>query len=294
MLANTNTAPARVSDVWKDYAYELVGGIGLLFFPVPIGVLKRQLVGKQKSGEFEFYSHPNFVCTAHLIWLGWAVAAAAIYNQYAAANALWQVPIGVMSWAWLVVLVSTFIVMGLRFNRVATGFLGAGVLISLLAAVVFELRSEFGLFEGIRNALSSIPVVVDWGVPMMTSLVLGSVFAGVAAWRRLNDRWMLRDFGNFLEHMNFQHRDRSISKGAKTFVAVHNCLIRRYLLFGYGAIEVRTSSGTRLIDKIEGVFFAQAHAEMMKSRLSATDARVVMADFVDEEEAEEEDAVGVE
>ena len=48
-----------------------IGSIGLMFFPVPITLFKRQLAGKMdKDGRMEFYSHPNFICTMHLIWIG--------------------------------------------------------------------------------------------------------------------------------------------------------------------------------------------------------------------------------
>ena len=50
------------------------GSIGLMFIPMPISLFQRQLAGKtDKEGTLEFYSHPNFICTMHLIWIGWIV-----------------------------------------------------------------------------------------------------------------------------------------------------------------------------------------------------------------------------
>jgi hypothetical protein len=127
---------------------------------------------------------------------------------------------------------------------------------------------------------------------MVISFVLGILFVCVAAWRRLNDRWSLKPTGNYLEHENFQEKDRTISKGAKTFVAVYPCLLRRYLLFGFGDIEVRSSTGEKIIDRIEGVFFARHHAEVIKVRFGTTDTRSAEAEAEEmEDEVSEDEAL---
>ena len=95
-----------------------------------------------------------------------------------------------------------------------------------------------------------------------------------------------------MEHENFQERDRTIAKGAKTFIAVFPCLLRRYLMFGFGNIEVRSSTGTTLIDRIEGVFFARRHADVIKYRFGTTD--ISMDADAESEEAEEDDAAEAE
>ena len=131
-------------------------------------------------------------------------------------------------------------------------------------------------------------MVVEWGVPFVVSFVLGAVYVFMASWRRLNDCWNLKPVGNYLEHENFQEKDRTISKGAKTFVAVFPCLIRRYLYFGFGDIEVRSSTGTTIVDKIEGVLFAKRHADMILSQFATTD--VSQAALAEAEEMEEEES----
>jgi len=181
------------------------------------------------------------------------------------------------------------IVMGLQFTRVAVGFLGAGLVIFFLGLWLIQALGDVQIFRQIAGWFRKIPVLVEWGVPMVVSFVLGFTFVCVATWRRLNDRWTLRPTGNYLEHENFQERDRTISKGAKTFVAVYPCLLRRYLLFGFGNIEVRSSTGTTLIDRIEGVFFAQKHADLIKYRFGTTDVYIASAD-AESEEAEDEAA----
>jgi hypothetical protein len=146
-----------------------------------------------------------------------------------------------------------------------------------------QVTSELTIFKGIYAQLRKIPVHVEWGVPFVVSVVLGINFVSVAAWRRMNDRWSLQAVGNYLDHENFQEKDRTISKGAKTFVAVFPCLIRRYLFFGYGDIEVRSSTGAALIDRIEGVLYAHQHAEVIKHKFGTTD--------ISTEEEEESEAV---
>lgn len=271
--------------VWA-FLMSFMGRLGLVFFPVPVGVFRRQLVGYfGRDGLLEFYSHPNLVCTSHLIWVGWVVALGLKYNDFAATRGLWQITPILLGWLWIFVLLLTIIAMGVRFNRVACGFVAAFAVILVLAIAVMEIGTHLPITAYIRDMMADVPVRLDWGIPAVVSLTLGMLFAGVASWQRLNDRWILQRFGNYIEHANFQDKDRNISKGAKTFVASFDCLLRRYLLFGYGDIEVRSSVGNKLVDEIRGVFFASHHAAIMMRRLSATDARF---EAVEDEEIEEE------
>ena len=261
------------------------GSIGLMFIPLPIGIFRRQLAGKAVEGDsMEFYSHPDFVCTMHLIWVGWLVTLGVFYNNVVEEK--WQIPDNYLSWPWLFVLTITLIVMGLQFSRVVVGFLLAAIALSGMGLFLIQALKDFPVFEYIAKKMDQIPVIVEWGVPMVVSLVLGITFVCVATWRRMNDCWSLKAHGNYLEHENFQEKDRTISKGAKTFVAVFPCLLRRYLFFGYGNIEVRSSTGTTLIDLIDGVFFARYHADIIKFRFGTTDVSL----GAEEEEAEEEEA----
>lgn len=276
----------------KDFLRTFIGSIGLMFIPMPISIFKRQLAGfTREDGDMEFYSHPNFVCTMHLIWVGWLVTLGALYNDFASQPGReWhEIPPGWLGWPWLFVLTLTIIVMGLRFARVAVGFLVACITIVLLGLGLTQALSDVELFKQISEVLGRVKVNVDSGVPMVVSLVLGLVFVSVAAWRRMNDRWILKPTGNYLEHENFQEKDRTIAKGAKTFVAVFPCLVRRYLMFGFGDIEVRSSTGTTLIDRIEGCFFASRHADVIKFRFSTTDIMMAQDEEVEEEEAAAED-----
>jgi hypothetical protein len=258
---NQTTHSRSIASVFADF----LGNFILVFVPLPIGFLRRKLAGRvTSSGDQEFYSHPNFVCTCHLVWVGWVVAAAGVYNQQALPRDWPQLPVQWMSWLWVVVVVLTMLVMGLKFGRVACGFLAAAATIAVLGITIAELKVQTPLTAAFLAVLGQIPMHLDWGVPMLTSLVLGLVFAAVATWQTVNDRWILPSRGHHIEHVIFQYRDRSISKGAKSFVAQFDCLVRRYLFFGYGDIEVRSSLGNTVVDRIEGVFFATQHAERMK------------------------------
>lgn len=268
------------------------GSIGLMFFPLPFGIFRRQLAGKAiEGGTMEFYSHPNFVCTMHLIWVGWAVTLGSMINKIfekaGDAEGSELIPGDVLSWLWLTVLVVTIIVMGLEFSRVAVFFLIAALLVAGLGLWLIQALADVPVFKDIAHIIELVPVSLEWGVPMVISFILGFMFVCVAAWRRMNDCWSLKAKGNYLEHENFQEKDRTISKGAKTFVAVFPCLLRRYLFFGYGDIEIRSSTGTTLIDRIDGVFFARHHADIVKFRFGTTD---VSTDA--EEEESEEDVEG--
>ena len=281
-------AEERQSGLISQFLRKFVGSIGLMFVPLPFGLFKRQLAGKiDREGTLEFYSHPNFVCTLHLIWVGWLMTLGEFYNDIAKENEFPQIRPGLLSWPWIFVLLLTILVMGLRFGRVQIGFLIAAIAVSGLSLALVEVLGDIEIFEGLRRIVGEIPVAVEWGVPMVISFVLGILFVCVATWRRLNDRWSLKATGNYLEHENFQEKDRTISKGAKTFVAIYPCLLRRYLLFGFGDIEVRSSTGEKIIDRIEGVFFARHHADIIKSRFGTTDTRMADAEA---EEMEDEEA----
>ncbi|MCH7687798.1 MAG: hypothetical protein IH899_14130 [Planctomycetes bacterium] len=273
----------------RKYLRRFFGSIGLMFIPIPVGIFRRQLAGKSIEGDsMEFYSHPDFVCTMHLIWVGWLVTLGVFYNNVVEEE--WQISDNFLSWPWLFVLTITIIVMGLQFSRVVVGFLLAGIAVSGMGLFLIQALKDFPVFEYIAKKMDAIPVIVEWGVPMVVSLILGIIFVCVATWRRMNDCWSIKAKGNYLEHENFQEKDRTISKGAKTFVAVFPCLMRRYLFFGYGNIEVRSSTGTTLIDLIDGVFFARYHADIIKFRFSTTDVSL----GAEEEETEEEEAAAAE
>jgi hypothetical protein len=276
--------PGLVSQFLRNF----IGSIGLMFVPLPFGILKRQMAGRiDKNGKLEFYSHPNFICSLHLIWVGWLMTLGEFYNDFAGPNGYATIDNRLLSWPWIFVLLLTIVVMGLQFGRVQIGFLVSAIAVVFLGLALTQVRWEIEIFAGLRRLLGKIPVIVQWGVPLVISFVLGFLFVCVAAWRRLNDRWSLQPTGNYLEHENFQEKDRTISKGAKTFVAVYPCLLRRYLLFGFGDIEVRSSTGEKIIDRIEGVFFARHHAEVIKVRFGTTDTRSATAE---EEEMEDEAA----
>lgn len=281
-------AEERPSGVVGSFLRTFIGSIGLMFIPVPISLFKRQLAGRfEKDGTLEFYSHPNFICTMHLIWVGWLVTIGAFYNDFAVRNESFPViPDQALSWPWIVVLLITMVVMGLQFGRIQVGFLLAALAVTGMGLGLLQVMADIAVFGNIAKVINRIPVTVRWGVPFAVSFVLGILFVAVAAWRRLNDRWSLRKTGNYLEHENFQEKDRTVSKGAKTFVAVFPCLLRRYLLFGFGDIEVRTSTGTTIVDRVEGVFFARHHSEVIKDRFGTTDTREAIAEA---EEAQEDD-----
>ncbi|MFQ5734089.1 MAG: hypothetical protein ACE5KM_19310 [Planctomycetaceae bacterium] len=282
-------ADRQQSGLLWQFLRKFIGGIGLAFVPLPFWIFKRQLAGRiDREGTMEFFSHPNFICTMHLIWVGWLMTLGVLYNHFAEEHEFAMINVRVLSWPWITVLLLTLIVMGLQFGRVQIGFLVAAIAVSGLGLALIEsMNEDVAIFAAIRNAWIKIDVKTEWGLPLVTSAVLGLLFAAVAAWRRLNDRWSLQATGNYLEHENFQEKDRTISKGAKTFVAVYPCLMRRYLLFGFGDIEVRSSTGEKIIDRIEGVLFARHHAEIIKTRFGTTDTRFADAE---EEEAQEDEA----
>ena len=284
-----NVALAMLVTVLKQfYRYFVV-----IFLPIPIRQIARNQLAFREvkeedgSGEshFEFYSQPNIVATIHLIWVGWAVAGCQLFNKVIVEDYRLneQFTRGII-WFWLFVLCVTILVMGIQFGRVASGFLLATVLILVLSVYLVQQISDVEVLATMKKNLHGVELELGWGIPLVISSVLGITMLLNSIWQQLDDRWIVAHKGNFLEHENFQHKDRTIQKGAKTFVHSWPCLMRRWLLFGYGEIEVRDSRGLTEVERIEGIFWARHVSELLKSRFETTDVSVAMSEELEEEE----------
>jgi len=226
------------------------------------------------------------VTTIHLIWVGWVVAAFGLYNHFVhGADNIPEFSATVMdglSWFWLFVLCVTVLVMGIHFGRVASGFLLTTIVIIVMATLLWEQIGDVEIIKSAKVQAEKIDVTLGWGVPMVVSAVLGLTMLLSSVWQQLDDRWIVAHQGNFLEHENFQQKDRTIQKGAKTFIHTWPCLLRRFLLFGYGEIEVKDSRGITEVERIEGIFWAKTVSELLKSKFQTTDVSV--SALVEEEE----------
>ena len=247
---------------------EFIGSLMLAVFPLPLGIARRKLVGRcEEGGALIFYSHPRFVVCMHLIWVGWLVAALTGINALLGRlDMQWQLPLSWATWLWLIVLFVTIVALGLDLDRVPSGFVlvGMGFLGMFLLVLVLLHFPVISLV----TLLTRVPMNIDWGVPAMTSLLLGVLFVLVAAWQRINDVWIVRWKSNYLEHITFESQDDSIPPAAKQFRAKWPCLLKKYLFFGWGDIVVLDFRGSQEIRRINGVLFAQWHAREMMRRLA--------------------------
>jgi len=276
-----------VKVVKEFYRYIIV-----IFLPIPVSYIARKQLAfrdfhaEDGTGQLEFFSQPNFVTTIHLIWVGWVVGVCGLYNRFVAgAEKIPEIPQPVMdgmSWFWLFVLCVTVLVMGIQFGRVASGFLLTTVVIIVMATLLWEQVGDVEIIKSTKMQAEKIDVTLGWGVPMVVSAILGLTMLLSSIWQQLDDRWIVAHQGNFLEHENFQQKDRTIQKGAKTFIHTWPCLLRRFLLFGYGEIEVRDSRGVTEVERIEGIFWAKTVSELLKSKFQTTD--VSFAAQIEEEE----------
>mgnify|MGYP007096633271 CR=1 FL=1 len=115
-------------------------------------------------------------------------------------------------------LLLTIIVLGLRFNVVACGFLAAGALTAVTAALLQQQRVESELLGEFYAAIEAVPVEIAWGVPLIVLLVLGCVFATVTAWQTVNEVWVLPYDEDYIEQHQFLRRSWSRSLGSLNFV----------------------------------------------------------------------------
>ena len=225
----------------------------------------------------------------HVIWIGWLVGAGTLYNHLVDDPEfhLSESVINGLEWAWIVAICLTVLMMGLDFGRVAFGFLIAVILVSVLSVLLYEQVGEVQLVNQAVESLKKIDVELGWGVPIIVSGVLGVSMMISSTWQQLNDQWEVAHQGNFLEHENFAAKDLTIQKGAKTFIHSWPCLVKRFLLFGYGEIEVRDSRGQTMIVEIKGVIGAYFVSNELKRRFETTDVSLSR----DEQEEEEEEEV---
>ena len=228
----------------------------------------------------------------HVIWIGWLVGAGTLYNHLVDDPKLHlsESVVNGLEWAWIVAICLTVLMLGLDFGRVAFGFLIAVILVSVLSVLLYEQVGEVEIVKQTVESLKQVDVELGWGVPIIVSGVLGISLMISSTWQQLNDQWEVAHQGNFLEHENFAAKDLTIQKGAKTFIHSWPCLVKRFLLFGYGEIEVRDSRGQTMIAEIKGVIRAISVSNELKRRFETTDIRQfdeALQDAIYEEEEEE-------
>jgi hypothetical protein len=278
----------------------LLRGLVVVFLPIPVkGLAKQQLSytspprgesGKrdkrgERGGALRFVPQQPLVATMHVIWIGWLVGAGTLYNHLVDDQNLHlsDSVINGLEWVWIGAICLTVLMMGLDFGRVAFGFLIAVTVVAVLSVLLYEQVGEVELVKQVAESLKKIDVELGWGVPIIVSAVLGVSMMISSTWQQLNDQWEVAHQGNFLEHENFAAKDLTIQKGAKTFIHSWPCLVKRFLLFGYGEIEVRDSRGQTMIAEIKGVIGAYFVSNELKKRFQTTDVELAI---VEEEEEE--------
>jgi len=268
----------RLKLVWR-LASGFLASLLLVVWPYPFGPSLRLLgyhESKEKTGTaVQFCSLGNFVCLAHLIFAGWMVGLFAATNAVVRQFRWAGIPMEPVTWSWLLVLILTLAVLSFQVDRYVLFMLVSWLVIICLAFAVTELASHIPLTAFALHLLWSIPISIDWGIPILVSASLGVLYAGSATWSRMNNRWSVPHLhGNEIHHHNFERRDRSIYRPGRTFVADYPCLLRKYLFFGYGNIEVRSSAG-REMDHIGGVVFAEHYArKLVRDQLVHTNTRL--------------------
>lgn len=278
-------------DTLRQLLRLLLRSLIVVFLPLPLpGLAKKQLsFVKPDQGELKFIPQQPLVATMHVIWIGWLVGACTLYNHLVSDESfhLSAPIINGLEWLWIAAILLTILMMGLDFGRVAFGFLVAVIAVSVLSVLLYEQVGDVEIVKQTSDSLKTVDVELGWGVPLIVSGVLGVCLMISSTWQQLNDRWAVAFQGNFLEHENFAAKDLTIQKGAKTFIHSWPCLVKRFLLFGYGEIEVRDSRGQTMIAEIKGVIGALSVSNELKHRFESTDVRGYEADATVEEEEED-------
>ncbi|MCA8959664.1 MAG: hypothetical protein KDC38_04095 [Planctomycetes bacterium] len=267
------------------------GAVGLWVFPYPIFLFKRALAGRENaSGDLEFYCHPRFAITSHIIFVGWLVSLGTLLNATVFGDA--GIPAQALSWPWLLAIGFTLTAMGRDWEIISSIMVGGTILLVTAVLVILELTGDWELFKPVYEIIKQVPVRMEWGGPFLLSLVLGFFYVLMASYQRVDDVWRLPSHGNLLDHYRFERSDTSISKGGKTFRADWPCMLKKWFFFGYGNILILDAHSKRTLHRIEGVFFARQHAEVLKVRFATTDATLVEHELASEAAmAEDEDEI---
>ena len=259
-----------------------LGAIGLWIIPYPIFVFRRSLAGRtSRNGDMEFYCHPRFAITSHVIVMGWLVTLGVVLFDNSQ-TVQWFV------WPWLLIIGFTFVAMGRNWEIISSIIVGGGILLVIAVLVILEMLGDWALFRPILDMWKQIPVEVDWGVPFILSFCLGFLYVLMACYQRVDNVWRLPASGNLLDHYRFERSDTSISKGGKTFRADWPCMLKKWFFFGYGNILILDAHSKRVLHRIEGVFSAHKHAEILKHRFATTDTREATEDELAASEEQEE------
>lgn len=242
--------------------------------PVPIGFLKRHMGGRYKqTGNFVFYPHQDLVVVGPLVMVSWAISFLNLWNSVG-----WNklaVPSQALGVVWMSTLLITVLMLGVRVNRVGV------VVLSSLAAVFFsipymlrEAGQDTTMWERATQAVLSLPLKIDWGMPLFSGSFLGLGLAAMYFWNRLDGRWVIGDTGDNLTQIRFQAGGTIHPKDATEIELHYTCLLRRYLLFGMGDITLTTPG--KPVTRITNVFFAGVVVTMLRRRWGVADARLVV------------------
>ncbi len=299
----------KIAALFKNF----LGAVGLWVFPYPIFLFKRALAGRAGSdGELEFYCHPRFAITSHVIFIGWLVSIGFLLNPTVTATGevvdspsaaqVEQVeggeaakakkteatvtrkliPEQLLAWPWLLAIAFTLIAMGRDWEIISSILVGGAIMLVFAGMVILEMTGDWSLFKPIYEITKKVPVSMEWGGPFVLSLFLGFLYVLMASYQRVDDVWRLPAHGNLLDHYRFERSDSSISKGGKTFRADWPCMLKKWFFFGYGNILILDAHSKRTLHCIRGVFFAHRHAEELKTRFATTDATLVEAELANE------------
>ena len=244
----------------------------VLICPLPIGPIRRHLAGKiTEQGDFVFYCHPRLIVCMHLIWVGWLVGLTALLQGSVAEPAGWDLGwlMRLVTWLWIVTLVVTIIALSLDLGRLSVAMLivATAGLAAMLGFV--QARVQLPILGAVIAGLAMIPIEMEWGLPVLVSLLIGLWYTTMAGWKRLDDFWVVSPKGNYIEHRTFERGGDHHPYEFKVFRATWPCLLKKYLCFGYGNIEIRDNHNSGVIATIEGCLHARGHERMITERFRA-------------------------
>ena len=242
----------------------IVGVLELLMFmplvficPVPIGPMKRLLVGQVTVGkEFAFFSHSRMIIWMHVIWAGWVVAVAALVRS-GRPELDWLLQNAILFW--LLVLIVTALAITFDFNALAAMLVAALALVIILVGIIFRLP----ILYWVAWLFPMDQQTPDWTVPVAFSAVIGLVYTFTAAVHRRSGVWTMSADGNYLKRKWFESGTQSINLTLKDVKDHYPCMLKKHLWPRLGNVTIEDRNGK---DEIPNCICAGGIAETVTER----------------------------
>jgi hypothetical protein len=216
----------------------------LFFIPLPFfGPLSRAYTGGYSRGrkKYGFSGYDRWCLMGWLVVTGWVVHLVGKANGSLQAYTGMAIDESTLAWAWLGVIIFTFIVLIEDFPKERMiRLMLFGSLVGMIIAFDFVVRgyiyqSKPFVVKAIETS-RRIDVVVEWGFPMVLSIVFGGIFVMKAVFYKVANHIHFTNRSNMFEYRNLLEKSESHEKQYMPPKVEITCWLK-YLFFGVAPMQ---------------------------------------------------------